>query len=365
MGQMELEGGCAGQNTSVASSPTFAGLDISALLPVFTMTDLTASAKSLKINLDSNIAYIHEKASANATLLGLDLANNAIQIYGKIYSPSCAGPNYLGVLRSSNYGQVITRADGSSFTQNSFLFVDFALNGAAAWKTYTQMTMLTVSANQTKGLICTDSEITISGSPTSFTGALDCNYDGLNIRAIVSSPLAITRTDIHRFILDMGLTLQASTTTITTAVLGMFEAYLDFSNLYVTTLYGIYFPNKIASGHIGSYYAFKWENQGAGADITDLIVIDIDAPTRGTNSNIGIRNNGTLSQIGVATFTVAPIAPYFQTSTAEIVPTGGSTIPLLLATAIGGTGQPATANMDGWIPIKNSAGAVVFVPCWK
>ena len=58
-------------------------------------------------------------------------------------------------------------------------------------------------------------------------------------------------------------------------------------------------------------------------------------------------------------------AAVLKTSTAEIVPTGGSSIPLFLATAIGGAGQPATANMDGWISMQNSAGQTVFVPVWK
>lgn len=68
---------------------------------------------------------------------------------------------------------------------------------------------------------------------------------------------------------------------------------------------------------------------------------------------------------GIVTANIGIISPYFQTSTAEVVPTGGSTVPLFGVAAIGGTGQPATAAQDGWIAIKNSAGATVWVPCWK
>jgi hypothetical protein len=68
------------QAVKIASSPRFAGLDISAAAPSFTLTDTTPSAKSLKIDVDANIAQIMEKAGVSNSLLVLDLTNNRLGI---------------------------------------------------------------------------------------------------------------------------------------------------------------------------------------------------------------------------------------------------------------------------------------------
>lgn len=78
-----------GQNQSVftTSVPTFAGLnstgtiDISAANPIFTLTDTTASAKSLKIDVDGNKAQIREKAGAANSFFSLDLATGHLGWY--------------------------------------------------------------------------------------------------------------------------------------------------------------------------------------------------------------------------------------------------------------------------------------------
>ena len=72
-----------------------------------------------------------------------------------------------------------------------------------------------------------------------------------------------------------------------------------------------------------------------------------------------------IAQSGTVTAPGNMVALLFKTTTAEIVPTGGGSIPLFLNTAIGGAGQPTTANMDGWIKMQDSAGATVWVPVWK
>lgn len=55
-------------------------LDIANTAPYLTLTDTTASAKSLKIDVDANIAQIRELLGASGSLLTLDLVNNLIGI---------------------------------------------------------------------------------------------------------------------------------------------------------------------------------------------------------------------------------------------------------------------------------------------
>lgn len=55
-------------------------LDVSNTAPYFTLTDTTTSAKSLKIDVDGNIAQIREKNGASGSLLALDLVNKRLGI---------------------------------------------------------------------------------------------------------------------------------------------------------------------------------------------------------------------------------------------------------------------------------------------
>lgn len=52
--------------------------DISNTAPAITLTDTTASAKSLKIDVDNNIAQIRESAGASNSLMALDLTNLSV-----------------------------------------------------------------------------------------------------------------------------------------------------------------------------------------------------------------------------------------------------------------------------------------------
>lgn len=55
-------------------------LDISSTAPSFQMTDITASAKSLRLVVDANIANFYEAAGAAGDILSLDLANKRVGI---------------------------------------------------------------------------------------------------------------------------------------------------------------------------------------------------------------------------------------------------------------------------------------------
>lgn len=54
-----------------------------------------------------------------------------------------------------------------------------------------------------------------------------------------------------------------------------------------------------------------------------------------------------------------------QIMTTRIAASGGASIPTLGAAAIGVTSGPATQAQDGWIPIKDSAGNLCWIPVWR
>lgn len=54
-----------------------------------------------------------------------------------------------------------------------------------------------------------------------------------------------------------------------------------------------------------------------------------------------------------------------KTTLATIATGGGSGTPAFVASSTGGTGQPATANQNGWLKMLDSTGATIWVPTWK
>ena len=70
-------------NTAIDTRWTFKNsgvFDTANTAPSFTLTDTTASAKSLTIAVDANLAQLRESAGASGSLLVLDLANNRVGI---------------------------------------------------------------------------------------------------------------------------------------------------------------------------------------------------------------------------------------------------------------------------------------------
>lgn len=68
------------QNIHTAATPTFQGLTLSHTAPTLTMTDTTASAKSLLLTTDANKSIFSEVGGAANNLLSLDLANARVGI---------------------------------------------------------------------------------------------------------------------------------------------------------------------------------------------------------------------------------------------------------------------------------------------
>jgi hypothetical protein len=54
-----------------------------------------------------------------------------------------------------------------------------------------------------------------------------------------------------------------------------------------------------------------------------------------------------------------------QTTTASVGTAGGSTTPAFVVNSVGGTGQPTTANQNGWLKMVDSTGATIWIPQWK
>jgi len=90
-------------NTAIDTRWTFKNsgvFDTANTAPSLTLTDTTASAKSLTIAVDANLAQLRESAGAAGSLLVLNLANNTIGVRGSPPSASAhfynAGNTYLG-----------------------------------------------------------------------------------------------------------------------------------------------------------------------------------------------------------------------------------------------------------------------------
>ena len=107
-------------NTAIDTRWTFKNsgvFDAANTAPSFTLTDTTASAKSLTIAVDANLAQLRESAGAANSLLVLDLANNRVgigvapasyplKVLGSIYaqSGSFITPNGMMWANNGNYG---------------------------------------------------------------------------------------------------------------------------------------------------------------------------------------------------------------------------------------------------------------------
>jgi hypothetical protein len=84
-----------------------------------------------------------------------------------------------------------------------------------------------------------------------------------------------------------------------------------------------------------------------------------------TTTGIGAQAGGNMSFIAVATEVVRINQTNMQYMIAPIAATGGSSAPTLGAAAIGVVGGPATAAQAGWLRMKDSAGADIWIPYWK
>lgn len=121
---------------------------VSNTAPGIAFTDTTASAKSLTIAVDANLADIRESAGAASSLLNLDLNNNAVgfgiqggvvyggQTFRAAIEATGSSVGGLVVQRTLTTGQVqIVFAAGGPNNWESGVFQAFRWNGSAASKT--------------------------------------------------------------------------------------------------------------------------------------------------------------------------------------------------------------------------------------
>lgn len=111
----------AGSVPLLGSANVFtAGQTISNTAPSLVLTDTTASAKSLTVAVDANVADLRESAGASGSLLALDLANARVSIGTS--SPSGAGllnlnpvPSVNWTISGANPLSTITIADNGTY----------------------------------------------------------------------------------------------------------------------------------------------------------------------------------------------------------------------------------------------------------
>ena len=90
--------------------------------PSFQMTDTTASAKSLRVVVDANVANFYESAGAAGDIISLDLANKRVGI-------GTAAPSYKLQIATSVAGDQAVRAVNSATTGSNYALVGVC-NGA-------------------------------------------------------------------------------------------------------------------------------------------------------------------------------------------------------------------------------------------
>ena len=130
----------------------FAPPDINGTAPSLTLTDTTASAKSLTITVDANLAQLRESAGASGSLMVLDLANNYVGIgtTGPLSKLDVMGtPGTIGTVRigknnvadsatapttvaTANYLQIGGREYNASDATPSLRLIGFGYNSGFA-----------------------------------------------------------------------------------------------------------------------------------------------------------------------------------------------------------------------------------------
>lgn len=125
----------------------------------------------------------------------------------------------------------------------------------------------------------------------------------------------------------------------------------------VSSMYGIYGSTMGLAGGTTTNFAGLAFPQLSNATNTTQILL-------GTTT-IPVGNFAVYDTTGYPSVLSGPVsAPVFQTSTALVTSTGGST-PAFGANFVGGTGGPATAAQNGWLKAQDSTGATVWIPVWK
>lgn len=100
----------------------------------------------------------------------------------------------------------------------------------------------------------------------------------------------------------------------------------------------------------GNTQVFGWSNAGSGT---------LDTGISRNGAAVFAFGNGTAQDV-----TGEVQAAVFKTTTALITATGAST-PTFGTNFIGGTGGPTVAAQNGWMKLKDSSGATVWMPVWK
>ena len=92
--------------------------------------------------------------------------------------------------------------------------------------------------------------------------------------------------------------------------------------------------------------------QALGGVVSSRVIVSADLPT-------ALADVVTLVASGQVTTSA------LKTSTALVATGGGATPPLLAAAGIAQANQPTTAAQAGWLKMKDSTNADIWIPVWK
>jgi len=163
---------------------------LSGASPSLTLTDTTASAKSLTIITDANVANLRESAGASGSLLALDLTNNRVGIStaspGELLSLGLAGTT-LGVLSLSGNtsGKVTVQPAAAAGTWTLTLPTSAGTSGYVLRTDGTGITSWAASSggSVTSVDMSVPAFLSISGNPITTSGTLAVTLSGTALPA--------------------------------------------------------------------------------------------------------------------------------------------------------------------------------------
>ncbi len=251
---------------ALATNGTFTATSLvaSSTAPSVILTDTTASAKSLTIAVDANLADLRESAGASGSLMTLDLANNRIgfgtaapsfPLHQAVTSTNLSGS-------ALNFFTVLTPSPASDTTSSFTAFVASVETAATA-------------VNYSTGAM-----VAITPRIFHFGSGTIADVRGCNLAVRNRSTGTMTQASGGIF----GIQNESSGT-ITTAYCGYFQVPVQTGT--VGTMYGC-FVALLNDGTCTNAIGVSVATVGGGSAITTVVGVDVAAQTRGA-TNIGVR----------------------------------------------------------------------------
>lgn len=306
--------------------------------------------------------------TAGGDLAGSSSSQQVVTLTGSAGIITLPIGNILRSTGASNVGDIITTSAGSLVFGNQAAATNVSLYGSNIAQLFANAAAAQVS------LLATGA------------GAM-VRLVGETTRIIASD----NSTEAFRFTPSTGIMLTAANSQIR-PISGSLQfgdgsttTYLGASGIGISVAAGVavavLYPSATGTFRIQTpqqvFATWSHTNAGAGSvafdpAVTAVTIKQEDLTTNsGTGANFIIQaqnETGTTSiggDIVLSPGTGTSTSGKVRFSTTRVAATGGSGPLIITNNSIGVAGGPATSTQDGWIPIKDSAGNVCYIPVWR